>query len=146
MTFSEFGRRVKENASQGTDHGAAAPLFVIGGKVKSGAIGKHPSLTDLDREGDLKHHTDFRRVYATVLDQLARLPQPRGPRRAVRGRGLPGLNEWVIRGGLCCRTRLARRTAKPQADASACGFAAFQGDSRITQSCLARQELLDRLT
>jgi uncharacterized protein (DUF1501 family) len=68
MTFSEFGRRVRENASQGTDHGAAAPLFVAGGRVKSGLIGKHPSLTDLD-EGDLKHTTDFRAVYAAVLDQ-----------------------------------------------------------------------------
>jgi uncharacterized protein (DUF1501 family) len=74
MTFSEFGRRVKENASQGTDHGTAAPLFVIGGRLKSGPMGKHPSLTDLDGEGDLKHHTDFRRVYATILDQWLGCP------------------------------------------------------------------------
>lgn len=67
MTFSEFGRRLKENASLGTDHGAGAPLFLAGGKVKSGLIGKHPSLADLD-DGDLKHHTDFRQVYATLLD------------------------------------------------------------------------------
>jgi uncharacterized protein (DUF1501 family) len=67
MTFSEFGRRVKENASQGTDHGAAAPMFVAGGRVKSGLIGKHPSLADLD-EGDLKFATDFRGVYAGVLE------------------------------------------------------------------------------
>lgn len=67
MTFSEFGRRLKENASLGTDHGAGAPLFVAGSKVNSGLIGKHPSLTDLD-DGDLKHHTDFRQVYATLLD------------------------------------------------------------------------------
>ena len=67
LTFSEFGRRVRENASQGTDHGAAAPMFVAGGRVKSGLIGRHPSLTDLD-EGDLKHHTDFRSVYAAVLE------------------------------------------------------------------------------
>ncbi len=66
MTFSEFGRRVKENASQGTDHGAAAPMFLAGGTVKPGLHGKHPSLTDL-QEGDLKHHTDYRQVYATVL-------------------------------------------------------------------------------
>jgi len=65
--FSEFGRRVKQNASAGTDHGAAAPMFVAGGKVRSGLIGKHPSLTDLD-SGDLKHHTDFRQVYAAVLE------------------------------------------------------------------------------
>lgn len=68
MSFSEFGRRVKENASRGTDHGAAAPMFLAGGKVKPGLIGKHPSLTDLD-DGDLKYHTDFRRVYASVLGE-----------------------------------------------------------------------------
>jgi uncharacterized protein (DUF1501 family) len=66
-TFSEFGRRVKENASQGTDHGAAAPLFVAGGRVKTGLIGNHPSLTDLD-DGDLKFTTDFRSVYASLLE------------------------------------------------------------------------------
>ena len=68
LAFSEFGRRVKENASQGTDHGAAAPMFAAGGRVRPGLIGKHPSLTDLD-DGDLKFHTDFRQMYATVLDQ-----------------------------------------------------------------------------
>lgn len=68
MTFSEFGRRVKENASRGTDHGAAAPMFLAGANVKSGLIGKHPSMTDLD-QGDLKYHTDFRQVYAEVLDK-----------------------------------------------------------------------------
>jgi uncharacterized protein (DUF1501 family) len=73
MTFSEFGRRLKENASQGTDHGAAAPLFVAGGKVKTGLIGKHPSLSDLD-EGDLKFTTDFRGVYAAVLEQWLGVP------------------------------------------------------------------------
>ncbi len=68
VTFSEFGRRVTENASQGTDHGAAAPLFVMGGKVRAGVYGAHPSLesSDLD-QGDLKWQTDFRSVYATVL-------------------------------------------------------------------------------
>jgi len=68
MCFSEFGRRVAENSSQGTDHGAAAPMFVMGGKVKGGLHGKPPSLTDLD-DGDLKYTTDFRRVYATLLDR-----------------------------------------------------------------------------
>jgi uncharacterized protein (DUF1501 family) len=66
MTFSEFGRRVQQNASQGTDHGAAAPMFLFGPKIKPGVIGRHPSLTDLDG-GDLKFHTDFRSVYATVM-------------------------------------------------------------------------------
>lgn len=68
MTFSEFGRRLQENASKGTDHGAAAPVFLSGNRVKSGLIGKHPSLNDL-QDGDVKFHTDFRQVYATVLDQ-----------------------------------------------------------------------------
>ena len=68
MTFSEFGRRVAENASGGTDHGAAAPLFVMGGGIKGGLYGKHPSLTDLHR-GDLKFNVDFRSIYATVLEK-----------------------------------------------------------------------------
>jgi len=68
MTFSEFGRTVKENGRRGTGHGAAAPVFLVGGKVKGGRIGSHPSLTDLDN-GGLKFHADFRRVYATVLDR-----------------------------------------------------------------------------
>jgi uncharacterized protein (DUF1501 family) len=67
MTFSEFGRRVQENGSRGTDHGAASCLFVAGPSVQGGVVGKHPSLADLDAD-DLKYHTDFRRVYATQLD------------------------------------------------------------------------------
>src|SRR5262249_2602549 len=73
MTFSEFGRRVQENANGGTDHGTAAPMFVIGGAVKAGLFGKYPSLTDLDH-GDLKFNTDFRGVYATVLDRWLKAP------------------------------------------------------------------------
>ena len=67
MTFSEFGRRSQENGSRGTDHGAASCLFVAGPSVTGGVVGPHPSLSDLDA-GDLKFHTDFRRVYATMLD------------------------------------------------------------------------------
>ena len=66
LAFSEFGRRVAENASAGTDHGTAEPLFVFG-PVKGGIVGDHPSLTDLDA-GDLKFAVDFRSVYATLLD------------------------------------------------------------------------------
>jgi uncharacterized protein (DUF1501 family) len=69
MTFSEFGRRVTENGSRGTDHGAAACLFVAGPSVKGGVVGKHPSLSDLDAD-DLKFHTDFRKVYAAQLAWL----------------------------------------------------------------------------
>ncbi|MDG2358832.1 MAG: DUF1501 domain-containing protein [Planctomycetaceae bacterium] len=68
MSFSEFGRRLKENASEGTDHGAAAPVFLAGNRVAPGLIGKHPSLTDL-QDGDVKFHTNFRQVYATILDK-----------------------------------------------------------------------------
>jgi uncharacterized protein (DUF1501 family) len=68
MTFSEFGRRVSENASRGTDHGTAAPMFVMGANVKGGVYGDHPSLRPQDLDaGDLKFHTDFRSVYATLL-------------------------------------------------------------------------------
>jgi len=73
MTFSEFGRRVKENGSRGTDHGSGAAMFLAGGKIKPGQIGKHPSLADLD-DGDLKFHTDFRSVYASVLEEWLGCP------------------------------------------------------------------------
>lgn len=67
MTYSEFGRRVHENANQGTDHGAAASHFALGGKVKGGLHGQYPSLADLDERGDLKFTVDFRDIYATIL-------------------------------------------------------------------------------
>ncbi len=73
LGFSEFGRRVKENGSGGTDHGAAGPMFVIGKNVKAGLYGEAPSLTSLD-EGDLKHTVDFRSVYATVLENWFGVP------------------------------------------------------------------------
>ena len=70
MTFSEFGRRVVENGSKGTDHGAAAPMFLFGPKIKSGLLGSEPSLApaDLD-DGDIKFNTDFRSVYASILQE-----------------------------------------------------------------------------
>ncbi len=85
MTFSEFGRRVAENANSGTDHGAAAPMFLIGGGVKPGLFGKHPSLTELD-DGDLKFSTDFRSVYASVLEKWLCAPS-----QLVLGRKFPML-------------------------------------------------------
>jgi uncharacterized protein (DUF1501 family) len=66
LAFSEFGRRVQENGSAGTDHGTAGPVILAGPGVKAGVVGDTPSLLDLD-EGDLKMVVDFRRVYATVL-------------------------------------------------------------------------------
>lgn len=66
MTFSEFGRRAKENGSKGTDHGSGAPMFLVGNKVKAGLVGEHPSLADLD-DGNLRFGIDFRQVYSAVL-------------------------------------------------------------------------------
>lgn len=68
MTFSEFGRRAKENGSKGTDHGSGAPMLLVGGKVKPGLVGDHPSLSKLEM-GNLKHAIDFRQVYAAVLER-----------------------------------------------------------------------------
>lgn len=73
MTFSEFGRRVAENGSGGTDHGTAAPMYLFGEKFKSTVVGEHPSLKDLD-QGDLKFKIDFRSIYATVLEDWLKVP------------------------------------------------------------------------
>jgi uncharacterized protein (DUF1501 family) len=73
MTFSEFGRRVQENASAGTDHGKASCMFVAGAAVKGGIYGQAPSLTDLDA-GDIRHNVDFRSVYGSVLSDWLRAP------------------------------------------------------------------------
>jgi uncharacterized protein (DUF1501 family) len=87
MTFSEFGRRVTENGSQGTDHGAAAPMFLIGPKMKAGMLGAEPSLAPADlQDGDIKYNTDFRSVYASILqDWMKTNPQP------ILGRPFPTL-------------------------------------------------------
>ena len=85
MTFSEFGRRVVQNASGGTDHGTAAPMFLFGSSIKAGLIGQHPSLTNLD-QGDLKYTTDFRSVYASVLQNWLEAPS-----KPVLGRQFPTL-------------------------------------------------------
>jgi uncharacterized protein (DUF1501 family) len=87
LTFSEFGRRVSENASGGTDHGAAAPLFVIGDKLKSGLLSRYPSLAPSDLyQGDLQYTIDFRSVYATVLERWLKTKS-----EAVLGRKYPEL-------------------------------------------------------
>lgn len=67
MTFSEFGRRVNQNGTAGTDHGTAAPLFVIGDTVRGGIVGENPSLTNVDASGDIKAVFDYRQIYSTVL-------------------------------------------------------------------------------
>ena len=68
MTFSEFGRRAKENGSRGTDHGSGAPMFLVGGKVKPGLVGDHPNLAKLV-DGNLEFGIDFRQVYAAILEK-----------------------------------------------------------------------------
>ena len=73
VTMSEFGRRVSENGGVGTDHGAASCLFAIGDTVQGGVHGTLPALDDLER-GNLKFHTDFRQVYATVIDRWLQSP------------------------------------------------------------------------
>ena len=67
MTFSEFGRTLRENGSAGTDHATSAPMFLFGEEAKGGLIGKAPSLTDLDSRGELKFEHDYRQVYSSVL-------------------------------------------------------------------------------
>jgi len=86
LAFSEFGRRVSENASAGTDHGAAAPVFVVGPVARAGLVGAHPSLDALV-DGDLKHHTDFRRVYASLLETWLGCPSV-----PIVGEGFPPLD------------------------------------------------------
>jgi uncharacterized protein (DUF1501 family) len=67
-TWSEFGRRPKENASAGTDHGTSAPVFLMGDGVKGGLYGAAPSLTKLDTRGNLEYNVDFRSVYQEILE------------------------------------------------------------------------------
>jgi uncharacterized protein (DUF1501 family) len=76
ITFSEFGRRVAENASKGTDHGTAAPMFICGGAINPGIYGHQPSLEQLDA-GDLIYKVDFRSVYATILNDWLKAPAPK---------------------------------------------------------------------
>jgi uncharacterized protein (DUF1501 family) len=73
LCFSEFGRRVRENGSAGTDHGTTGPVFLAGPGVKAGLVGEAPKLLDLE-DGDLKTTIDFRRVYAGVLEDWLSLP------------------------------------------------------------------------
>ena len=76
LVFSEFGRRLKENASAGTDHGTAGPVLLAGTQLKKRLFGKQPSLADLV-DGDPKHTTDFRGIYASILSSWLGLPLPK---------------------------------------------------------------------
>lgn len=73
LTYSEFGRRPAENGSGGTDHGTAAPHFILGGQVKGGMYGQQPSLSKL-RNRDLRHHVDYRSLYATIARDWWQMP------------------------------------------------------------------------
>ena len=74
MVYSEFGRRVQSNASDGTDHGTSAPVLIIGNRVKGGLYGEQPSLKHLDVNGNLKVTTDFRSVYGGLLHDVLATP------------------------------------------------------------------------
>ena len=90
LVFSEFGRRLHENANAGTDHGTAGPVFLLGRPVQGGLLGPYPDLAHL-QDGDPTHAIDFRQVYATVLDQWLHLP-------AATVLGQPYLNLPLFRG------------------------------------------------
>lgn len=86
VTFSEFGRTLSENGRRGTDHGAAAPLFMAGNRLRGGLIGPHPDLHDLQADAPVPH-TDFRQVYATLLEQWLALPS-----QPILGQSFPTLD------------------------------------------------------
>jgi uncharacterized protein (DUF1501 family) len=87
LVFSEFGRRVNANASGGTDHGTAGPVLVLGSTVKGGLYGSQPSAGDLTHDGDLKVTTDFRTIYATLLERVLDTDS-----RGALGRKFTGIN------------------------------------------------------
>jgi uncharacterized protein (DUF1501 family) len=74
LIYSEFGRRIKENASGGTDHGSAGPVFVFGGKVNGGLYGDYPNFNKIDDVGDFQHAVDFRSIYASILEKWMKIP------------------------------------------------------------------------
>jgi len=76
VTYSEFGRRAKENRGGGTDHGTASSHFVLGGKVHGGIYGKHPDFSRLDGDGNVQHTVDFRSIYATLAQRWWHQPSP----------------------------------------------------------------------
>jgi uncharacterized protein (DUF1501 family) len=100
---------VEQNASGGTDHGAAAPMFIFGPKLQQGLVGRHPSLTDLD-SGDLKYHIDFRSVYATLLQNW--LDAPSKPVLGGQFQTLPILMALAAGGYAPTLARLRRAPAR----------------------------------
>ena len=76
VTYSEFGRRAKENRGGGTDHGTASSHLVMGGRVRGGIYGKHPDMARLDANGNVQHTTDFRAIYGTLAQRWFNQPNP----------------------------------------------------------------------
>jgi uncharacterized protein (DUF1501 family) len=76
VTYSEFGRRVKENRGAGTDHGTASSHMILGGKVRGGIYGTHPNFAQLDANGNVRHTSDFRSIYATIAQRWWNQPNP----------------------------------------------------------------------
>ena len=76
VTYSEFGRRPKENRGAGTDHGTASAHMILGGKVRGGVYGRHPNLAQLDENGNVRHTTDFRAMYGTIAQRWWNQPNP----------------------------------------------------------------------
>ena len=112
MTWSEFGRRVQDNASNGTDHGTAAPHFVVGDAVKPGIYGAAPNLSSLDSNGNLLIENDFRSYYGTVLSDWLKADSA-----AILGAGWPNLgflNKAIrLRVLRACFRALARGESPP---------------------------------
>ena len=90
MTYSEFGRRAYENKSEGTDHGTAAPHFLIGGKINGGFYGEQPSLSKL-KDGDMIYTTDYRSIYNTVLGSWFSISQNK-----FSSFNIPGLQKILV--------------------------------------------------
>ena len=76
VTYSEFGRRAKENRGGGTDHGTASSHMILGGRVRGGTYGRHPDFSRLDANGNVQHTTDFRQIYATLAQRWWNQPNP----------------------------------------------------------------------
>ena len=112
LVFSEFGRRLKENANGGTDHGAAAPVLIAGRAVQGGRFGPHPNLADLDETGDPRFAVDFRDLYASLIRRWLDVdPTPiLGERKATMI--LVSTRASARRGRTITTTRGARRESR----------------------------------
>lgn len=145
MTFSEFGRRLPQNATNGTDHGTAAPLFVVGETVRGGILGGNPNLSDLDGSGDIKFRHDFRQVYASVLrDHLG--VSPSDARAVLNGREfekLPIFRQSSEVPGITQSLELAQNYPNPASDFTYLPYAVAETQPiRLTLHDLQGRELM----